>query len=177
MIASSLAAALLLGGLAARAAEADGGPAARPSLIVNGDFKGLDAPGRPAGWRLAETGVKVVTEGDIATLALKTTEPSSTSATQELVLDPSWGLLRFSYHVRVKAIAPGRESWHDARIALTFLGPDDKVNHHLVAGYWQKPTDGWVAVEQDVPIPAGAATVKISPAIFEALAQLTHCES
>ncbi len=167
LAAAALATALLLGGFTARSAEA---PTSGTTLIVNGDFRALDAPGRPAGWRLAEAGVRVVTEGDTATLALRTTAPSSTSATQELALDPSWGVLRFGYQVWVKAIAPGKESWHDTRIALTFLGPDDKVNH-LVAGYWQKPTDGWVAVEQDVPIPAGATTVKISPAIFEAVGE------
>ena len=169
-IASALAAALLLGGFAARAAAAGEGLAARASLITNGDFKALDASGRPAGWRLADTGVTIVTEGDTTTLALKTTAPSSTSATQELVLDPAWSVLRFTYQVQVRALAPGRESWNDARIALTFLGPDDKVIH-LVAGNWQKPTEGWVAGEQDVPIPVGAARVKISPAIFEAVGE------
>ena len=138
--------------------------------ITNGDFQSLDANGQPAGWTIYGSGVKVVSDGGKNILTLKTTTVSSTSATQELKLDPSWKDLRFTYQVRVKAITTGKESWNDARIALTFIGPDDKVTH-AVAGFWQKPTDGWVNAMENVQIPAGAKLVRISPAIFDTVGE------
>ncbi|OGV71686.1 MAG: hypothetical protein A3K19_20615 [Lentisphaerae bacterium RIFOXYB12_FULL_65_16] len=169
-VASALAAVALLNVSACFAAGADATAAPRASLIVNGDFRALDEKGRPTGWLLPETGVSVVSDGDLRTLSLKTTSTGSTSATQELALDPAWGVLRFSYQVRVKAITVGKVSWNDARIALTVLGPADKVSH-MVAGNWDKPTDGWIDVAQNVTIPTGAEKVKISPAIFDTVGE------
>ena len=144
--------------------------APKTSLIVNGDFSALDAKGQPVGWRLAESGVRVVTDGGVSTLLLQTTQSGSTSATQELTLDPSWGVLRFTYQARVKAITVGKEGWNDARIALTVLGPADKVTH-MVAGNWPAPTDGWLEVTQHVSLPAGATKMKISPATMNTVGE------
>ncbi len=132
--------------------------AAEPIPILNGDFE------TDAGWTLTDN-AKIVTDGGTRVLHLKTTAPGNASATQQLNLDPAWGTLRFKYRVRVNAITPGKESWNNARIALTIFGPENKVTH-TIAGEWPQPTDGWVSVSQNVTIPAGATYVKISPALF-----------
>lgn len=132
--------------------------AAEPIPILNGDFES------DAGWTLSDN-TKIVTDGGTRVLRLTTAEPGNASATQQLDLDPAWGTLRFKYRVRVNAIAPGKESWNNARIALTIFGPENKVTH-TIAGEWKRPTEGWVDAAVSVNIPVGATYVKISPALF-----------
>ncbi|MDZ4199228.1 MAG: hypothetical protein U1E27_08090, partial [Kiritimatiellia bacterium] len=154
----------LLGSAAKAAPSAPG-----DTLLVNGDFKQLDEHGKPVGWTPSGMGIAVGPDGDRTVLSLKTPEPGSASVVQELALDSTWGTLRFTGTVRVNAITPGKEGWHDARIALTFLDPNNTATH-LAAGFWTAPTDGWIPLKQDVQIPAGATRVRIAPAIYSAVA-------
>lgn len=157
---------LLLGGSAFLATGADKAAAPVAPLIKNSEFKMLDEKGVPAGWGLNGNGASIVTENGVSAVQLKTTKIESVSATQELLLDPSWRILHFSYQACVKSIIPGKLGWNNARIALTFIGPEKKVTH-MIAGEWKQPTMGWADCTYNVSIPAGATTVKISPAIFD----------
>ena len=67
-IISPLVAILMLNVCAVLARAAGQAVAPDASLIVNGGFRALDAKGRPTGWRLAESGVRVVTDGGVSTL-------------------------------------------------------------------------------------------------------------
>lgn len=136
-----------------------------PSLIGNGSFEEVDGQGKPAAWSLG-AGATIESRDGSRVLALKA-EAGNASAQQALDLDPAWGVLRFSYRVKVDAIRPGTEGWHNARIALTFHGTGGGVTH-LVAGDWKEPTAGWVQVRQLITIPTGAVKVNVSPAIFNA---------
>lgn len=141
---------------------------AAESLIINGDFERRDAQGQVIGWSYASDGTTTLSEGGSQVLSLTQATVGSTTATQSLRLDPTWGALRFRYRVRVTTITPGSEGWHDARIALTIVKEGGDVVH-TVAGSWREPTDGWSEVNRVVPLPDGAVELKISPAIFNAV--------
>ncbi|MBN8217268.1 MAG: beta-galactosidase [Spirochaetes bacterium] len=139
--------------------------------ITNGNFEAVDGAGAPVGWSVSDSAlVSVVSEGGSKVLQLRTSAAGNASATQTLLLDPTWGVLRFRYRVRVKGVSLGKESWNDARIALTFYGADKKVTH-MVAGNWTQPNSGWVEASQTVALPTGAVSVRISPAIFATVAE------
>ncbi len=144
--------------------------AAKP-LLVNGAFNERTANGAPLGWRLSP-GVTVETEGGHSVLVLRSTAPGGASAGQDLPCDPAWGVLRFRYRVSVPMIVPGKEGWHDARLALTFKNASGKALSQRAAGAWSKPTAGWLAVDQLEEVPEGTAHVSVAPAIFAATGEL-----
>ena len=151
-------------------ANAAPGPASG-SLLTNGAFSGITAKGELPGWKLSPGGVTVETDRGRPALVVRSTSPSSASASQELTCDPAWGALRFRYRVSVPAITPGPESWHNARIAVNLKDTAGKVIFK-VAGDWRQPTAGWITADQLVELPAGTVSLGIAPAIFNATGEL-----
>ncbi|MCK6491209.1 MAG: hypothetical protein L6R48_23405, partial [Planctomycetes bacterium] len=152
----------LLPSLLALASLAAAEPA--PPLLKSGDFA------LATGWNLGG-GAAIEADSGNPVLVLRGDPAKGVSAVQELACEPAWGVLRFRYRVNVSAITPGKEGWHNARIALTVTDRAGKV-HHLAAGEWSQPTTGWVAAEKLIVLPEGAASVKVSPAIFNAAGEM-----
>ena len=132
--------------------------------IVNGNFD----PAK-GGWPLGP-GVTIEKDDDAKrgdVLVLRCSPGKSAKSVQELAVDPSWSVLKFSYWVSIPSLKPGKEGYHDARFAVTGFGANNQV-HHLVAGNWKAPTRGWTRYEQNLGIPEGVTRLNLSPAIFEA---------
>ena len=55
-------------------------------------------------------------------LVLRGAPGRSVKSEQEIQVDPSWAVLKFTYWVSVPEIKPGKESWHDARFTVTGIG-------------------------------------------------------
>ncbi|MDP3850032.1 MAG: hypothetical protein Q8Q59_05985, partial [Luteolibacter sp.] len=144
--------------------------AATGPAITNGTFSGKTPGGEVPGWRLSP-GATVETDAGRPALVLRSTAPGSASASQEMVCDPEWAVLRFRYRVSVPAITPGTEGWHNARIALSLTDKAGKVTHK-VAGEWSKPTAGWITAEQLVELPLETIKMGIGPAIFSSTGEL-----
>ncbi|MCL1909528.1 MAG: beta-galactosidase [Kiritimatiellaeota bacterium] len=120
------------------------------------------------GWPLG-AGVTIERDADAKrgdVLVLKCTPGKSVKSVQEMAVDPSWSILKFSYWVNIPALKPGKEGYHDARMTVTAMGDNNKV-WHLVAGNWKAPTKGWTKYEQNLGIPEGVKKINIAPAIFE----------
>ncbi len=164
----------LLGGwlaalpLAGRAAEADLHPTG--PLLVNGDFEQpAGETGEIPGWRpRPDSDVDVVAENGNSFLRLRNTDPAEAATCgQEFALKPEWKKLRLTLRARVQSITPGKEGWHDCRLAITFKNAAGQVWHKAVPT-WKQAAPEWREYQEQIEIPEGADLVGFAPAIFNA---------
>jgi hypothetical protein len=137
-------------------------------LLDNGSFE-REAPGRhwPDGWPRHPAAQWFLEDGNHF-LRLQARQPGDTvSISRTVALQPDWGVLRVSCGVRYRDIVPGREGWHDGRIAMSFLdaegrrvGPWPNVLH------WQGTADTWRGESREFVIPEGAAQLAWSLSLF-----------
>jgi len=155
----------VLAALVFAAGLAAGGPVDVKPQIVNGDFESA------VGWTLS-AGATIERDGKHGgVLVLLSVPGRDAKAAQDVVCDPSWGTLRFSYMVSVPAIKPGKESWQNVRITLVAYDAAGKVKY-LDAGSWPTPTKGWIAGSSVVALPAGTVRLRVSPAVLGAIGEM-----
>ena len=146
----------------ANAAEPTASALPAGNLVVNGDFEAA-ARGWPTS-SLKRPGVERKTAEGNTWLAIS----RYGSVTQHVKLDPNWASIRVGCRMRVTEVVPGREGWHDARLAMSFsdaagkrLDPWPNVFHARGSGDWQ-------AYDRVFKIPVGAARLELSPSMFGA---------
>lgn len=145
------------------------GQGAKPGdeLIQNGTFE-IEAPGSgiPAGWRVQRP-VRWASEGHNHWIVEEAWKPVNLSLGQRVPLGESFWKLRLSCRVKVTGVKRGQEGWHDARIAMSFHGPDGKMT-----GGWPDvlhfdgTMESWERHERDFIVPAGSAYLELSCSLF-----------
>lgn len=132
------------------------------NLIADGDFQKFSATDRPPKW--AQGRLSYVREGDNGWLRLEGKGKLDFS----VVLPEQLASVHFGVKLRVRDVVAGEETWQDARVAIDFLdakgqrtGPWPNVPH-------SKGTTDWVEFAEEYRVPAGAVSVRVSPANFGA---------
>jgi len=142
-------------------------PSAR-NLIRNGDFE-LDADESSSipcwGGNDGKCDIKRHADGT-AYLAIANAVPTESAACgQILELRPEWKQLKVSVRAKIDAVTPGKEGWHDCRVALAF--PIDKgATVYGTPFVWKTAAPEWTTYTKIVDIPAGAKTANFSIALF-----------
>jgi len=165
---SFIASALLGGALLSQAAETN---------LLPQDGSLAKAPGslKPEGWKGDfGKGASVLEDSEGPYLRLSNSHPSasvSAGVKDPLAIPPATERVLVKGKVNVVKVEPGKESWHDARIAITFKRPDGSVAAHNAVA-WSAPTNGWTDFSKELDVPEGASEFGFSPAIFNAVAEL-----
>lgn len=150
-------------------ALAQAGPGTQ--LVVNPGFE-LDANGDgwPDGYDGKTPDARWLEEGGNHFLRLGSTDDTNqhnAAPGQALKLDPDWFRLKVGIRVRAHNVQQGQESWHNARVAMSFHdAAGTQVGGWPNVLYWTGRTDGWQTAEREYLIPEGAATLRITPALF-----------
>jgi len=156
----------------------DSGPTLHPggvvpsgrNLIRNGGFElDADVSGSVPGWGGNEKcDIKRHADGT-AYLAIANAVPNESAACgQILELRPEWKQLKVSVRAKIDAVTPGKEGWHDCRVALAF--PMDKgATVYGTPFVWKTAASEWTTYTKIVDIPAGAKTANFSIAFFNSV--------
>ena len=139
-------------------------PAAPANLLVNGDFTAGWTGWSPTAADKESTTVSLQSADGNTFLHLS--KPTQVLAAKRITLDPTWKKLHVSCRIRLSAFAPNPAiSWGNARLANSFLMPDDKRNY---AGIVQvegntdpAADDGWKRLSVVADIPAGALAFEV----------------
>jgi len=96
-------------------------------LLKNGSFEAADADGRkPSAWSWA-AGVKWESDGRNRWVVEEAATPATLSIGQRVPMEERFWKIRVSCKVKVTNVAQGKESWHDARIAMQFQDAHGKM--------------------------------------------------
>jgi len=132
------------------------------NLVVNGDFEQGDKGWPADAFRRKVASVK--REGGNSWLSIS----GNGGLTQSIKLDPQWAALRVSMRLRVTDVVPGKEGWHDARLAMNFV---DAQGEHLDPWpnvFHARGTGDWVKYDRVFKIPANGARLELAPSMFGA---------
>lgn len=145
------------------------------NLLPGNDFKLTADNLKPEGWTgNFGKGASIQKDSSGNFLRLENEDPDesvSAGIQAPIRLSPDMERIVVKGRVNVPKVTPGKENWHDARIALTFKRADGTVSRYDAIA-WSSPTDGWVDFKKECPLPADAVEVGFSPAIFKAKAEL-----
>ena len=138
--------------------------AAETNLVKNGDFEGgADRDGYPEDWP-RQAGVSLKTEGGNTWLVL--TDRGSPG--QTIKLDPDWWKLKVTCRMRTTDVVVGDQGWKNARLAMNFVDENRKHVDPWPNVFNASGTTEWTSHEREFPIPAGAVSLIINPAMFGA---------
>ncbi len=131
-------------------------------LVQNGSFEQPDASGkRPAGWVLSGNAQWLQENGNHFVRII-----DNGAATQTIALQPEWWKIRVSVRVRCRNVKRGKQSWHDARVAMSFVDESGKrVGPWPPVLCWTGTFD-WQQRSRDFIIPRGAAKLVLSCAMY-----------
>jgi hypothetical protein len=156
-------------GLLAGSSAAGVGAAEYPrELLENGDFETASGvPRWPQGWPRT-AGATWQRQGRNHFLRLEVGEPGqAVSLSKAVPLALDWGKVRVSCRVRYQDIVPGKEGWHDGRIAMSFHDAQGKqVGGWPNVLHWSGTSADWTTESRDYAIPAGATRLNLDLALF-----------
>ncbi len=128
------------------------------NLVINGDFKS-----DLQGWKGARQNlVTLRSEGGNPWLAIT----NNGSVSQSIAMNPEWECLHVAMRMRVTDVVRGSESWHNARLAMSFHDQNGKRLEPWPSVFNAQGTTDWVQYQRDFKIPAGAARLEFSPSMF-----------
>ncbi|MBM4048565.1 MAG: hypothetical protein FJ279_25975, partial [Planctomycetes bacterium] len=136
-------------------------------LLKNGSFEAADADGRkPSAWSWA-AGVKWESDGRNRWVVEDAATPASLSIGQRIPMEERFWKIRVSCKVKVTNVAQGKESWHDARIAMQF----QDANGKMVGGWpnvlhFTGSMADWEKHEREFVVPPGATHLSLSCSLF-----------
>ena len=145
---------------------------AGPDATLNGSLERLDANGNVLGWFVHDrfkTHVKLITEDGNQFFRLHNDDPAKTVfVDQKINVDPSWKAITVSVRMRATNFKAGKNSAHDARVALAFRDAKDAR-----VGQWPpvpnvKSDSPWTERVITADVPPGATSLYIQLAIFNA---------
>jgi len=136
---------------------------AADELAVNGGFEKPTPDGkRPAGWGWSAN-VEWMEEGGNHWIKLR----DDASVGQTIKLQPDWWKIEVSVRVRCTDVKHGKESWHDARVAMCFVDEKgERVGAWPPVMCWTGTFD-WREERKVFKIPRGAKALRISCSIFD----------
>ena len=132
-------------------------------LLRNGNFESSDR------WRFSGGARRVGEAGNHWLLLDAGDKTASLSAIQRVPMGPRYWKLHLSFRVRATNVVRGVEGWNDARIAMSFHGPDGKrIGAWPNVPYFTGSTDGWEHHERDFIVPQGAAWLELGCSLLAA---------
>ncbi|MCC7493779.1 MAG: hypothetical protein IT204_15595 [Fimbriimonadaceae bacterium] len=146
-------------------------------LVTNGTFAAdANRDGFPDGFGGDRATLRLVSEDGNPFIRLgRAGQRSSGGVGATLKLQPAWFKLSVSVRVRARDIVPGPESWHNARIAMSFHdAAGTQVGGWPNVLNWQGSTTGWVTAQRDYRIPDGATELRLSASLFEATGEVDY---
>ena len=133
------------------------------NLVRNGSFAvDTNGDGHPEGWSTAK-GLTVEREGNRAWLRL---EGSYSAISQRVDLKPEWAKLRLTMRMRTSGVLLGKESWQNARLAMSFHDAKGKRVGEWPNVFNATGTTDWTDCDRIYRIPRNAAYVQLGPANF-----------
>ena len=142
-------------------------PPSANNLIRNGGFEqDADESASVPGWGGNDGKCDIMRHADgSAYLVIANAVPNeSAGCGQVLELRPEWKQLKVSVRAKIEAVTPGKEGWHDCRVALAF--PLDKGTAYGTPFIWKTAAPAWTTYTKIVDIPAGAKSANFSIAFF-----------
>ncbi len=130
----------------------------------------IDADGDkwPDGWPTLSSGAAWLEEGGNRFIRLTALEPGKMLMLYREVRIPAGvEALELSWRQRVTGLKPGKQPWFDARIMLEFMDAQGgKVGPAPAAPFSRRDVPEWESRSIRFVVPAGAATLKFMPALF-----------
>jgi len=149
---------------------ASAGPATRrdPSNLLPGGAIETWDESIPAGWDLASADrISVHPESDPPHVRLSSEDPEKLVRMVATVpLTASDRGLALEARMRTRDLAPGRGSWHDARIIWTFLDAEGQKVGPTPRPLYLKEDADWTTRREASRVPPGAASVRVAIALF-----------
>lgn len=133
-------------------------------LVVNPDFSELDEKGKPIGWKCANT-VRIIPDVDGMNKAVILNDRNA-GLSQTLELKQEYAHLELDFWMKTTNVVQGEESWHTARLAMSFQDANGKQ-----VGSWPR-VFGWVGTSEwrhcirRYIIPKGATKLNFSASLF-----------
>ena len=133
-------------------------------LVVNPDFSELDEKGKPIGWK-CDNSVRIIPDADGMNKAV-ILDVRNAGLSQTLELKPEYAHLKLDFWMKTTNVVQGDESWHTARLAMSFQDADGKQ-----VGSWPR-VFGWVGTSEwrhcirQYIIPKGATKLNFSASLF-----------
>jgi hypothetical protein len=143
------------------------------NLLVNGSMEDADTDDGLAGWFIHERfkhNAQIVREGSNRFLRLTNDDAAKTVfADQKIDIDPTWKAITVSAKMRATNFKVGKTASQDGRVAFAF---HDSAGARV--GSWPpvpnvRTDSGWVERTVTADVPAGAKTLYVQLAIFNAL--------
>ncbi len=137
---------------------------AAQQLVVNPDFSELDEKGKPVGWK-CDNAVRIIPDVDGMNKAI-ILNARNAGLSQSLDLKPEYAHLELDFWMKTTDVVQGEESWHTARLAMSFQDGNGKQ-----VGSWPR-VFGWVGTSEwrhcirRYIIPKGAAKLNFSASLF-----------
>ncbi len=154
---------MLIACICVLAAPACYGQNAVADLVVNGSFEqDANRDGWADGWEKRE-GADIRKEGGNAWLRLT---GSYASASQKVPLKPEWWKLHLTMRMRATDVVVGKESWQDARLAMSFHAADGKRVGQWPNVFHAAGSTDWLDCDRVYPVPRGADYLVLNPANY-----------
>lgn len=139
------------------------------TLFPQGVFSTLpDRDGFPAGWSASadsRPNIRLTGKENERIVQLAGKADTLTKLYAELPLKPEWKAIRLKTEMRVLNLRPGKQRWHNARIAMAFKDSQNKIISYPRVPFFEKDSN-WTVQEVTNPIPAGAVKLTIEPGLY-----------
>jgi eukaryotic-like serine/threonine-protein kinase len=147
-------------------------PAAPNNVMVNSSMEDADTDDGVTGWFIHprfKPQVQIVRESGSRFIRLTNEDAAKTVfVDQKITVDPTWKAITVSARMRATNLKPGKSPSQDARVAFAFRDDADKR-----VGSWPpvpsvRADSPWVERVVTADVPAGAKTLYVQLAIFNA---------
>ncbi|HEX8834560.1 MAG TPA: hypothetical protein VF719_10190, partial [Abditibacteriaceae bacterium] len=135
---------------------------AQNPLTLDGTFE------TPNGWKGLDGAKSIVEEKGNHFLRVKNDNPEDVVIVDARIpLEPTWKRVTMSAKIRGTIEARGKEGWYAPRLTFTFQDAE-----HKKVGDWpdviqlQQSTAEWLKVTRTYEIPAGAASISLTPGLW-----------
>ena len=137
---------------------------AAQQLVVNPDFSELDEKGKPIGWK-CDNAVRIMPDADGMNKAV-ILNTRNAGLSQDLELKPEYAHLELDFWMRTTDVVQGEESWHTARLAMSFHDADGKQVGGWPRVFGWSGTSEWRHCIRRYIIPKGASKLHFSASLF-----------
>lgn len=140
------------------------------NLVQNGSFESDgNGDGWPDGWSRDDQRLHFEKDGQRKWIVEEKGNPEDggvVTNSSPIPVKPDWEAVVLKCEMRVTDVVKGAENWHDARVMITFKGPDGKRVGDWPPVFNMSGTSGWQKFSKTYPIPSGTASIQISCGLF-----------
>lgn len=133
-------------------------------LVVNHDFSELDKKGKPIGWK-CDDAVRIFPDSDGQNKAV-ILNARNAGLSQVIELKPEYAHLELDFWMKTTNVVQGEESWHTARLAMSFQDNDGKRVGEWPNVFGWVGTSAWRHCVRRYIIPKGATKLSFNASLF-----------